>query len=132
VEFLPAEQWLLALTVGLGCAVVGIGIAWMVWGSGAWAGLRTRFPRAERTFQQAFGFDALNDRVFTRPAQATARALRSTEETFTVPMLDEVEITARDSGRGLARLQTGLVRTYAFATAIGMLAVIIAFLWIEA
>jgi NADH-quinone oxidoreductase subunit L len=41
VEFLPAEQWLLALTVGLGAASIGIGFAWFVWGSGAMAGWRT-------------------------------------------------------------------------------------------
>ena len=131
-EFVAAEQWLLALTVGLGCAVIGIGIAWMVWGSGAWSGLRTRFPRAERVFQRAFGFDALYDRTFTRPAQGIATGLRATDEGFTLPLLDEVQIAASDSGRGLGRLQSGLVRTYAFATAIGMLAVIVAFLWIEA
>ncbi len=131
-EFHPAEQWLLALTVGLGGAAIGIGIAWMVWGSGAWSGLRTRFGRSERVFQNAFGFDAGYDRVFTRPSQAIARAAVATDEVFTMPMLEEIEIATRDSGRGLGRLQTGLVRTYAFATAIGMLAIIVAFLWIEA
>ena len=131
-EFNSAEQWLLALTVGLGCAVLGIGIAWMVWGSGAWSGLRTRFPRLERVYQNAFGFDGLYDRVFVRPAQSIATAIRRTDEVVTLPMLDEIQIATTESGRSIGRLQTGLVRTYAFATAIGMLAVIVAFLWIEA
>ncbi|MCW2921384.1 MAG: proton-translocating NADH-quinone oxidoreductase, chain [Thermoleophilia bacterium] len=131
-EFVPAEQWLLALTVGLGCAVVGIGLAWMIWGSGAWSGMRSRFPRFERVFQRAFGFDAAYDTVFVRPAQAIAEGVRSTDEVVTLPMLEEIEIATRDSGRGFGRMQTGLVRTYAFATAIGMLAIIVAFLWIEA
>ena len=132
VEFAPAEQWLLALTVGLGAAAIGLGVAWLVWGSGAWKGARTRFPAAERVFQHAFYFDALYDRLLVRPAQAIARGMRRIDEAFTLPMLDEVEVAARDSGRGLGRLQTGLVRTYAFATVLGMLALVVAFLWIEA
>ncbi len=67
-----------------------------------------------------------------RPAQAIARSLRRTDESFTLPMLDEVEVTMRDSSRGLSRLQNGLVRTYAFATVLGMVALVVAFLWIEA
>jgi NADH-quinone oxidoreductase subunit L len=130
-EFLSAEQWLLALTVGLGCAVLGIGTAWMVWGSGAWGSLRTAFPRLERIFQRAFGFDALYDTLFSRPAQAIARGLRRTDDVFTLPMLEEIEIAARDSARGVSRSQSGLVRVYAFGTAIAMLAVVVAFVWIE-
>jgi NADH-quinone oxidoreductase subunit L len=131
-EFAYAEQWLLALTVGLGAAALGLGTAWLVWGSGAWSGLRTRFPRAERLFQNAFFFDALFDRVFVRPAQAIATSVRRTDELVTLPMLEEVDIATRDAGRTLGRLQTGLVRTYAFATALAMLVLVIAFLWIEA
>jgi NADH-quinone oxidoreductase subunit L len=130
-EFLPAEQWLLALTVGLGCAVLGIGTAWLVWGSGAMASWRTKFPALERVYQNAFYFDALYDRLFSRPAQGLARAFTRTEEAFTVPLLEEVEIAARDSGRGIGRAQNGLVRVYAFATALAMLAVIVAFVWME-
>jgi NADH-quinone oxidoreductase subunit L len=130
-EFLSAEQWLLALTVGLGCAVLGIGTAWMVWGSGAWGSLRTAFPRFEWVFQRAFGFDALYDALFSRPAEALARALRRTDDVFTLPMLEEVEIAARDSARGVSSSQSGLVRVYAFGTAIAMLAVVVAFVWIE-
>jgi NADH-quinone oxidoreductase subunit L len=130
-EFLSAEQWLLALTVGLGCAVLGIGTAWMVWGSGAWGSLRTAFPRFEWVFQRAFGFDALYDALFSRPAQALARTLRRIDDVFTLPMLEEVEIAARDSARGVSNSQSGLVRVYAFGTAIAMLAVVVAFVWIE-
>ena len=130
-EFIPAEQWLLALTVGLGCAVLGLGMAWLIWGSGSMASWRTRFPALERVFQRAFGFDSLYDTVFSRPAQAIARGVRSTDENLTVPMLEEVEIAARDSGHGIGRAQNGLVRVYAFATAVAMLAVIVAFVWIE-
>jgi NADH-quinone oxidoreductase subunit L len=132
VEFGYAEQWLLALTVGLGAAAIGIGVAWLVWGSGSWARLRTRFPRAERTFQNAFWFDAAYDRIFVRPAQSIAAGLRRTDELVTVPMLEEVEVATRDSGREVGRLQSGLVRAYAFATALAMLALVVAVLWIEA
>ncbi|MCW2928066.1 MAG: NADH:ubiquinone oxidoreductase subunit, partial [Thermoleophilia bacterium] len=130
-EFVAAQQWLLALTVGLGCAVIGIGTAWAVWGSGTWGSLRTRFSGAERVFQRAFGFDALYDRIFSRPAQAVARGAVATDDHFTLPMLDEVQIAARDSGRGIGAAQNGLVRVYAFGTAAAMLAVIVAVVWIE-
>jgi NADH-quinone oxidoreductase subunit L len=131
-EFSYAQQWLLALTVGLGCAVAGLFIAWQVWGSGRWARLRTSMPGVERTLQNAFWFDALFDRIFVRPAQALARGIRGVDDTVTVPMLEEVEIAVRDSGTELGRLQTGLVRTYAFATLLAMLALVVAVLWIEA
>ncbi|MCB0877918.1 MAG: NADH-quinone oxidoreductase subunit L [Thermoleophilia bacterium] len=130
-EFATSEQWLLALTVGLGAAALGLGTAWLVWGSGAWAGLRTRFPALEKIFQRAFGFDALYDRIFVRPAQALARGIRSTDEHVTLPLLEEVETAATDSGRALGKLQNGLVRSYAFATILGMVALVVAFIWIE-
>jgi hypothetical protein len=69
--------------------------------------------------------------MFSRPAQSIAGAVRSTDENFTLPLIEEIEIAARDSGRGVSTAQSGLVRVYAFGTALAMLAVIVAFVWIE-
>jgi NADH-quinone oxidoreductase subunit L len=131
-EFMTAEQWLLALTVGLGAAVLGLGISYLVWGNGAMASWRTRFPALERVFQSAFGFDALYDRVFARPAQALATALRRTDEAVTLPMLEEVELSAVQASDGLSRAQSGLVRGYAFATVLAFVAIVVAVVWIGA
>jgi len=131
-EFNATEQWIFAIVIGLGCAFIGIGTAYFVWltGQGAW--LRTRFPRLERLFQNAFYFDAAYDALFARPAQGIANALRSTDESVTVPMLGRVSDAAAGAGARVGRTQNGLVRVYAFGTAVAMLAVLIAFLWMEA
>src|SRR5690606_17966456 len=46
-EFSTPAMWLLALAVSLPIAVIGIACAWMTWGSGSWAQLRTKFPALE-------------------------------------------------------------------------------------
>ena len=130
-EFGAAKQWLFALTVGLGCAMLGLLTAWMVWGSGSWARLRSASPKLERVFANAFYVDALYDTLFTRPAQATARGIRSLDERVVVPMLAGVERGVRHGGRGIGVAQTGLVRVYAVGTVLAMVAVIVAFIWIE-
>ncbi|MCW2949314.1 MAG: nuoL [Thermoleophilia bacterium] len=131
VEFSTAKTWLLALTVGLGAAFLGLVGAWLIWGRSTVSPMRSRFPRSERAFQRAFGWDALYDTTVSRPVQAIAVGARGIDEQVTAPLLDEVELAFRDSGRLLSRAQSGLVRVYAFGTGVAFLAVIVAFLWVK-
>ena len=131
VEFSTAKSWLLALTVGLGAAFLGLLGAWLVWGRTATSPLRTRFPRLERLFQRAFGWDAFYDTAVSRPVQAIAGGMRDVDDKVTAPLLDEVELAMRDSGTAIGRAQNGLLRVYAFGTAVAFLAVITAFLWVK-
>jgi len=135
VELSTSEAWLLALVVVLTIAVVGIGLAFIMWGKGP----RTRSTKAggrmiaalEPISQHAFGWDKLYHTIFVRPAQGVAMFVRRTDEVVTLPLLEEVEVAARQSSQGIGKAQSGLVRVYAFGTALAMLAVIAAFVWIK-
>jgi NADH-quinone oxidoreductase subunit L len=129
-ELSDSSSWALAgmsVLVGL----LGIFIARMVWGTRAWASQRTRFPRLERVFQRAFGWDALYDATLARPLQGTASSIVVVEDEVMAPMLEEIEIATRDSARAMSATQTGLVRWYAVATVLGMLALVVSFLLVE-
>src|ERR687888_536563 len=111
------------LAVGLGAA--GIGVAWLLYGV-----KRRAVPRAafwQRTLEHKFYFDELYDAVFSRPSAWTARAFGRLIET---PLIAgsgrELGEDTRDIGGILARLQTGLLRTYALAiaSALAVLAVV--------
>ncbi|MCZ4495462.1 MAG: NADH-quinone oxidoreductase subunit, partial [Thermoleophilia bacterium] len=130
-EFSTPAIWLFALAISLPIAVLGILGAWMIWGSGKLGSLRTRFPRMERAGQNAWGWDSMYDKVFSRPSQALATSAVAFEDTITVPALEEAEFAGRDAGANIARLQNGVVRFYALGTALAFLAVVVAFIWVE-
>jgi NADH-quinone oxidoreductase subunit L len=111
------------LAVGLGAA--GIGVAWLLYGV-----RRRPVPRAafwQRTLEYKFYFDELYDALFYRPAAWTARAFgRLVEQPLIAGSGRELGEDTRDLGGILARLQTGLLRTYALAiaSALAVLAVV--------
>ncbi|MEO6867764.1 MAG: NADH-quinone oxidoreductase subunit L, partial [Gaiellales bacterium] len=78
-ELSTSSTWILAL-MSVAIGLIGIGTARLVWKTGSWSGLRTRFPGLERVFQAAFGWDRLYDNVVARPVQGIAIAARGTEE----------------------------------------------------
>jgi NADH-quinone oxidoreductase subunit L len=130
-EFSTPGIWLLALAISLPVALLGIFSAWMIWGSGSWSALRTRFPRMERAGQRAFGWDAFYDATFSRPAQSLANEVVWFEDTITQPAIEETEIGGRDFGALLSKLQNGTVRFYAVGTALAFVAIMLAFVWME-
>ncbi len=111
------------LAVALGLA--GIGVAWVLYGA-----TRGEVPRSafwQRTLEHKFYFDELYDVVFYRPAVWLARALgRWVEQPLIAGSGREIGDDTRDLGGIMARLQTGLVRTYALAiaSALAVLAVV--------
>jgi NADH-quinone oxidoreductase subunit L len=126
VELSVAQGWMLAVFVSLPLALLGIALARAVWLTGSLASWRTKMPGFERVLQSGFGWDGLYERIAYRPAVALAMFVRRVlEQGFFVPSVDWVGGGVRAVGRGVGRLHTGLLRTYAFGTAVGALAIVL-------
>jgi NADH-quinone oxidoreductase subunit L len=110
-----------ALAVGLGLA--GILAAWLLYSKRA-----VRVPRPWALFEQKFYFDTLYERLFYRPAVVTAKLLYALVEGPLVGgSIAGIAESFRELGTGARRLQTGLVRTYAFAIAASLAVLAIVF-----
>jgi NADH-quinone oxidoreductase subunit L len=112
------------LAVLLGLA--GIGVAWVLYGA------RTspvpRFARLQRTLEHKFYFDELYDAAFYRPAVFIAHGLaRWIERPLVFGSVRELSQGIGRLGLDTSRLQTGLVRTYAFAIAASLAVVTLVF-----
>jgi NADH-quinone oxidoreductase subunit L len=106
--------------------LAGIGAAWVLYGA------RTspvpRFPRVQRTLEHKFYFDELYDAVFYRPAVFIAYGLaRWIERPLVFGSVRELSQGIGRLGLDTSRLQTGLVRTYAFAIAASVAVVTLVF-----
>jgi NADH-quinone oxidoreductase subunit L len=116
------------LAVALGLA--GIGVAWMLYAAKSRA-----VPRSalwQRLLEHKLYFDDAYDAVFYRPAVWLARALgRYVEQPFITAGTREVGDDTRDLGGILARLQTGLLRTYALAIASAVAVIAIVFVVVK-
>jgi NADH-quinone oxidoreductase subunit L len=113
---------ILAVLLGVG----GIGVAWLMYGARRVA--VPRFAFAQTTLEHKFYFDELYDVVFYRPAVWIAHALRRWVEG---PLIAEtgrdIGDETRDLGGLVARVQTGLLRTYALAIASSVAVLVIVF-----
>jgi NADH-quinone oxidoreductase subunit L len=107
--------------------LAGIGVAWALYGR-----RRTAVPRrpaVQRLLEHKFYFDELYDALFYKPAAAIANlSRRDVEEGFVLAAGPDIGETAFDAGRGVRRLQTGLLRTYVFFLGTGMAVLAIVFL----
>ncbi|HZC29273.1 MAG TPA: hypothetical protein VE269_06000, partial [Gaiellaceae bacterium] len=110
--------------VGLGLG--GIGVAWIFYGA-----RRRPVPRLafwQRTLEHKFWFDELYDVAFYRPAAGVARAFTAwIERPLILGSGMEIGEETRDVGGLFARLQTGLLRTYALAIASAVAVIAIVF-----
>jgi NADH-quinone oxidoreductase subunit L len=117
-----------ALAVGLGLA--GAIVAYLVYGRGRVA--VPKLPALHRALEHKLYFDEAYDAVFFRPAADLAAWLRRVpEEEWVLVAGDEFGQTALDTGRGLRRMQTGLLRTYVFFLGTGMAILAVVFLWVR-
>jgi NADH-quinone oxidoreductase subunit L len=109
------QEWT-SITISLLLGLSGIFVAWLIYGARRFA--VPRFAFAQRTLEHKFYFDEAYDAVFYRPAVWLALALgRWVERPLVTGSVTEVAEETRDVGGLVARLQTGLVRTYALAIA---------------
>nr|MBA2642069.1 NADH-quinone oxidoreductase subunit L [Actinomycetota bacterium] len=77
-------------------------------------------------------FDELYDALFYRPAAALSRVLRQrVEEPLIERSLDEIGSGALQAGGGVARAQSGLLRTYAFAIALSVAVLVVVFVTVR-
>jgi NADH-quinone oxidoreductase subunit L len=112
-----------AVVLGL----AGIGVAWALYGARRRA--IPRVPALQRALEHKFYFDELYDALFYKPAAALANlSRRDVEEAFVLAAGPDIGETAFDTGRGVRRLQTGLLRTYVFFLGTGMAVLVIVFL----
>jgi NADH-quinone oxidoreductase subunit L len=110
------------LAVCLGLA--GIGIAWAIYAAG-----RAKAPRAVALFEKKFYWDELYDAVWYRSGDLVARGLGAlVERPLILGSLSAVTGGIGLSGRGLGRVQNGLVRSYVLALAAGLAVLAVVFL----
>jgi NADH-quinone oxidoreductase subunit L len=87
-----------------------------------------RQPEPWRVLEHKLYFDELYDALFYRPAVALATTLlRRVEEPVIERSLDEIGSGTIQAGGEVARVQTGLLRTYALAIAFGVAVLIVVF-----
>jgi NADH-quinone oxidoreductase subunit L len=85
-------------------------------------------PEAWRIFEHKFYFDELYDALFYRPAVALSNALRrNVEQPLIERSLDEIGSGTIQVGGEVARVQSGLLRTYAVAIAFSVAVLVVVF-----
>jgi NADH-quinone oxidoreductase subunit L len=85
-------------------------------------------PSAWHGFERKFYFDELYDALFYRPAAALANALRrNVEEPVIERSLNEIGSGTIFASGELARVQTGLLRTYALSIAFAVCVLVVVF-----
>jgi NADH-quinone oxidoreductase subunit L len=123
------QEWLsIALSLLLGLS--GIAVAWLIYGVGRVAVPRLAF--AQRTLEKKFWFDEAYDALFYAPAVFLAGLLRrGVEQPLIADSGRDLGDDTRDFGRVVARVQTGLLRTYALAIASGVAVLAIVFVAVK-
>jgi NADH-quinone oxidoreductase subunit L len=122
-------SWQEGLSSGLAVALglAGIAVAYLVYGRGRVA--VPRLPGVQRALEHKLYFDEAYDALFYRPAASLAAwTRRDFEEPVILAAGPDLGEAAFDAGRGLRRVQTGLLRTYVLFLGAGMAVVAIVFL----
>jgi NADH-quinone oxidoreductase subunit L len=125
----PWQEWTsiaLSLLLGLG----GIAVAWAIYGA-----KRIAVPRivwAQWTLEHKFYFDEIYDALFYAPAVFLANLLRrGVEQPVIADSGRDLGDDTRDFGGLVARIQTGLLRTYALAIASSVAVLAIVFVIVK-
>jgi NADH-quinone oxidoreductase subunit L len=117
-----------ALAVGLG--LIGVGVAWMLYGSRKWA--VPRLPAVQQTLEHKLWFDELYDAIFYTPGVFVSRLLRKgIEKPLIGGSISGVTLGAREAGGAVGEAQTGYLRSYAFAIAAAVAVLIVVFITVQ-
>jgi NADH-quinone oxidoreductase subunit L len=134
VESVPEASGGLALfsiLVSLAAATGGIAVAWALYRKPGDrpASIRARFPGVARTLEHKLYFDEAYDLVFYRPASAfSAWLLGRIEGPLVLRSLGGLGTGVRDVSDRVAAAQTGRVRAYVLALALGLAVLAVVFL----
>jgi NADH-quinone oxidoreductase subunit L len=123
-------QDLLASILAVGLGIAGVVVAWAIYSARTIAVPRIR--AVQTLFEHKFYFDEVYDWVFYRPTVLLATALRDfVERPILLGSIDSLAAGARRIGDQVTELQTGLVRTYAFAIAGSVTVLALVFVWVK-
>jgi NADH-quinone oxidoreductase subunit L len=112
-----------AIAVSLG--LIGLLVAWRAFRAGRQL---VTSPGIWRVLEHKLYFDELYDALFYRPAAALSVALRrNVEEPVVERSLDEIGSGTIQVGGEVARVQSGLLRTYAVAIAFAVAVLVVVF-----
>ena len=129
LEASTASEWLTGICSTL-IALLGIGLAWWLFAADPGRRLRlaglARGPRS--VLGDAYRFDEVYENAVVEPGRDVGDVLLNDVEPYGPGGLVTAAVdVARDSARGLSAVQTGLVRTYAFAVVAGLVLVGVVF-----
>ena len=120
-----------SILASLTAAVGGIAVAWAVYrkpGERS-AAVRRRFPSVARALEHKLYFDEAYDLVFYKPISAFAAwMLRRIEEPLFLRSLGGLGTGVRDVSDRVAATETGRVRAYVLALAVGLAVLALVFL----
>ncbi|MBD0290175.1 MAG: NADH-quinone oxidoreductase subunit L [Thermoleophilia bacterium] len=120
-----------SLLVSVALSLAGIALAWALYRrpTAAPARLARSAPWAARTLENKFFFDDAYDVYFYEPASQTASFLeRFLERPVVLASLTDLGATVRGTSRRLSAAQTGVVRSYVLALALGLAVLAVVFL----
>jgi NADH-quinone oxidoreductase subunit L len=113
--------WLAVISVVV--ALIGIGIGWLVWGSGRidWVALRSRFRRTHATLEHGWWFDSVYGAVLVAPGKAgSAFAAYVVDRKWVDGAGNLIAKGFGVSSNLLRRVGNGMVRRYALFFLVGV------------
>ncbi|HYG72704.1 MAG TPA: NADH-quinone oxidoreductase subunit L [Actinomycetota bacterium] len=108
-------------------AVLAVGVAWLVWGSGRvdWEAFPERQPELQGWLANAFYVNSLYAWLVRAPGLGFGRFLRETDDRVVDAAVNEVAEGVGRASRLAPVLQRGLVRSYALAFLLGAAALLL-------
>jgi NADH-quinone oxidoreductase subunit L len=123
-------QDVVSIAFALVFGLLGIGLAWWIYGAHRMAVPRLAF--AQRVLEQKFFWDLLYDRLFYVPAAWIARTwLRWFERPVIGGSARGLGLGARGTGGLVSEVQTGYLRAYALALATGLAVLVFLFVLVK-
>jgi NADH-quinone oxidoreductase subunit L len=116
--------------LAVGLALIGMYVAWTLYGA------RSRpvpsNAALQDTLEHKFWFDELYDIIFYKPAVLLTRGLRrGVEEPLIGGSISGVTIGARETAGAVGEAQTGYLRSYALAIALGVAILVVVFVSVQ-
>ena len=127
-------QELATVIVSTCAAFGGILLAWYVFARDPSRRVRAAaaMPHARELLEDAYRFDEVYDEMFVQPGRLAGEHLRDDAESLVIQApITGVVAAMRGIARGLSWAQSGLVRTYAFAMAAGVVGLAVIFILVR-